>query len=199
MPSKTSANQRLRRARKAGRLAATLAGQIQVHAAIVNEQLWVLSQSRLPSRVGPAVALLLDIVDEFLTRWISCPLPSSEASGAVFSCQSHLAIQRTDKGSVKLLCVFISIIFQHSPSRGEALFFPIDLLRTPVTCINHDETLTYFIIYSSRIPRDSCGRSNPLIGTWYTSHLQGVQWSRQSIKFNNAPYFRKIFPMHQKP
>jgi hypothetical protein len=43
-----------------------LAGQIQVIAAIVNEQLWVLSQSRLPSRARPAVALLLYIVDEFL-------------------------------------------------------------------------------------------------------------------------------------
>ena len=77
---------------------------------------------------------------------LACLLQSSKASSGILSCQSHFTIQRTDNSPIKLLCVFISVIFQYSPSRGEARFFPIDFLPTPVTFINHHKTLTYFII-----------------------------------------------------
>jgi len=96
---------------------------------------------------------------------LPCPFTSSKATGAILPCQSHFTILGTDKSSVKLLCVFIGIIFQHSPSRGEALFYPIDFLRTPITCVNHDKTLIYFIGSFSGIPRDSSSTRSLSNGT----------------------------------
>jgi hypothetical protein len=85
-------------------------------------------------------------MDTWWTGTRASGITSSEASGAVLSCQSHFTILGTNKGLLKLLRVFVRIVFQHSPSWGEALFFPIDFPPTPITCITHDNALTFFMI-----------------------------------------------------